>query len=370
MTATPPEVPPLRIRVLDTVFRLQPTYRETYEVLRRDWSRCLVESGDPASDRPHELRGEQDPLPHQFGYNLASQLTRAAIEDLAGRAILLHAAGLADDAGRVVAFVAPSGSGKTTLARALGLAGLGYVTDETVAILPDGAVLHYPKPLSLLDDPSASHTKSQHGPDDLGLGVPPAALRISRLVLVDRVAGRTVEPRLSPVALLEAVLALLPETSAMAQRPEPLQELCRLVERCGAWRLTYAEADGVAPLVRDLLDQPRGAAESWESLPTPTDPGGSWSPSPPGQPSERVTHQRAEYRDAVLIGGEALVLIGRVAVRLGPLGLTLWERCAGGASVDDLERVAIARHGPSPEAGALVQEALGAMRAAGLLRQV
>ncbi|NLI18438.1 MAG: hypothetical protein GX427_06450 [Actinomycetales bacterium] len=368
MTATPPEVPPLRIRVLDTVFRLQPRYRETYEVLRRDWSRCLVESGDPASDRPHELRGEQDPLPHQFGYNLASQLTRAAIEDLAGRAILLHAAGLADDAGRVVAFVAPSGSGKTTLARALGLAGLGYVTDETVAIMPGGAVLHYEKPLSVLDDSTGSRGKSQFGPDTLGLAAPPREVRISRLVVLDRQVDHVTEPRLTSLPLLEGVLALLPQSSALARLPAPLQELCRLVERCGAWRLTYSEADGVAPLVRGLLGTPYEPSERWEPIGDERGTAAGASPRAGAAPGG-ATHRWGEHRDAVRIGEEGVVLVGLTALRLGPLGLTLWERCGSGATIEELEETAVAAHGPSPEAHGQVRAAVAAMVGAGLLTE-
>ena len=51
---------------------------------------------------------------------------------------MLHAAGIADADGLVVALVGPSGMGKTTASSYLARHGFGYVTDETVSIGPGG----------------------------------------------------------------------------------------------------------------------------------------------------------------------------------------------------------------------------------------
>jgi PqqD family protein of HPr-rel-A system len=62
---------------------------------------------------------------------------------------LLHASAVCRGE-RVAIFPATSNSGKSTLAAGLVRAGLGYVTDETVAVdLSTGRVLPYPKPISL-----------------------------------------------------------------------------------------------------------------------------------------------------------------------------------------------------------------------------
>ena len=76
------------------------------------------------------------------------QINQLAIESVDDH-VLLHASGVRRPDG-VAVFPAESNSGKSTLAAGLVQAGLGYVTDEAVAIeLGDGMVEPFPKPISL-----------------------------------------------------------------------------------------------------------------------------------------------------------------------------------------------------------------------------
>lgn len=351
------------------MFRLEPRYRETHEILRKDWSRCLEPGEVDAVDQSFALRDETVPLSEDFGYSLASALTVRAIANLAGHRVMLHAAGLADDAGRVVALVAPSGSGKTTAARTLARLGFGYVTDETVAVDRDGSVLPYPKPLSVIEDPDHPNQKRQHGPDALRLALAPESLVLTRLVLLDRVRDRQVEPTLTAVPLLDALMELLPQTSALSKVETPLQRLCGLVGRCGTHRLTYSDAEDTATVLRALLEEPVGTAADWEPLAQQPAPavGPASTPAATLPASRTPLYTRGPVSDAVRIHDEALVLVRRVPVRLGPLGLTIWERCGSGATEADLVRAAVEKHGHHPDAGPAVHDALEGMVAAEVL---
>ena len=76
---------------------------------------------------------------HAHDYVLTTQVTVAGLQATAGVRLNLHAGGLADDRGRVLALVGPSGTGKTTATRTL--AGrLGYLSDETVSMDAGGRV--------------------------------------------------------------------------------------------------------------------------------------------------------------------------------------------------------------------------------------
>ncbi len=159
----------------------------------------------------------------ELAENVTSRVTVAAILENAGELMMLHACAVASPVtGAVVALVAKSGTGKTTAASVL--AGTyGYVSDETVAIGPDGSVVPYPKPLSVKQEPG--EPKHQVGPDELGLQPAPAKPFIQSIVLLDRVdAAPTRTQRRTPVP-----------TSRIA-RP-PCCASCRWRRRCWRWSL-------------------------------------------------------------------------------------------------------------------------------------
>ena len=157
---------------------------------------------------------------------------------------MLHAAAVALDDGRVIGFVGPSGRGKTTASQALGRT-YGYVTDETLAIRPDGSVVAYPKPLSIGARPG-------HEAHRAGLGARPSPgptgkLRLAALVLldrrpdveqpyvesvpIDRGPARARPPDELPVCSSSSPLRTLVETGALDRRRAP-GRLLRGGHRC------------------------------------------------------------------------------------------------------------------------------------------
>lgn len=273
--------------------------------------------------------------------NLTSEITLAAILEQAGSLTMLHACGIADPrTGSVVALVAKSGTGKTTASTYLGRA-YSYVTDETVAIRPDGSVIPYPKPLSIKQ--ASGSAKLQVGPDQMGLNPPPEQLRIGSIVLLDRVPASLVStPTLSRVPLADAVLALIPETSSLSAMPDPLQSLCRLIESVGGvLKVTYSEA-------KDL----QGAlAPLWVAGKASSSNGHVWTAALGTDLEGAIPGgwlRRAAAVDAVNIDDELLVLFGAHVVRLTGIAPAIWDITSRAVSRHELVRQIGVRHGLPP----------------------
>ena len=274
----------------------------------------------------------------ELAENLTSRLTVAAILENAGELMMLHACGVASrETGAVVALVARSGTGKTTAASVL--AGkYGYVSDETVAVAPDGSVLPYPKPLSVKQEPG--EPKRQVGPDELGLQPAPPKPFLQSIVLLDRVEAkdrvevkdrvegdRQAAPVLRQVPLADALLALIPDSSSQAEVDEPLQSLCRLIDFVGGvWQVTYAEAADLPAALEPLFRKRRRSRPRWEAPEPETESGYI--------PEGRV--RRARPKDAVAVDGDLLVMLDAEIVRLGGIGPAIWEATARAVPLDEL----------------------------------
>jgi hypothetical protein len=185
---------------------------------------------------------------------LTQRVTGVAIEGQMGRSLMFHAGALArPETGASVVYVAPAGTGKTTLTRTLG-PDFAYVTDETVAVTAEGGILPYPKPLSLRRTP---HTgiKDETAPGDLGLQPPSRSPWVAGVVLLRRDRSRAGDLDVQTVDVLDAITALAPETSSLAQLDAPLRRLAELLDRTGGLRVVhYAEAGDLRPLFSDLMD--------------------------------------------------------------------------------------------------------------------
>ncbi|MSZ77866.1 MAG: hypothetical protein F2667_12230 [Actinobacteria bacterium] len=234
--------------------------------IARAWARCVIPPNDaplarievvldddPAVLAAGSARGAvvSQTLPqllHDFSPHIT---THAIARQATSQLLMLHAGGLADESGRVVALVAASGVGKTTAVSRLART-FGYVTDETVAVQPDLSVVAYPKPLSVLDRDDG--LKSQHAPDEAGLTPTPATCRLGALVCLDRRPDGPLEPEVEEMDVFEALAALAPQTSYLAARPGPLRQLAALVDATGGMvRLHYREADRLVPALRQVL---------------------------------------------------------------------------------------------------------------------
>ncbi len=347
------------------------------------WERTRVAAGPPAGDDEQappfvvtrgddgavRIDGSRRPVADDdLPYALSRAVTLASIERRTGECLMLHAAGLAAEDGSTVALVAASGTGKTTAAAALGT-GLGYVSDETVAIEHDLSVRAYAKPLSVVVDPTRRFVKHERSPDDLGLLRAPADLRLAATVVMERDPSLRA-PELEPLGLVEAVELTLPQTSALTRLDRPLDRLARaLTAGHGPWRLRYAEVTECADLVAELAagrapgGDPGPAPWTWVDGRGLPDPG----PGTSADPGTGAPVRRARFDDAVVADGVVLVLRDRVPVTLPGLAATVWLRSEHPAPLDELVAAATAELGPHPDARQLVVATVRELRDAGLV---
>lgn len=361
------------IDVLGTPVALQvePAY---VAALRAQWSRCLTLA---APAHVLDVRGFREADSRE--YVAAWRATLLGLMQLVERGshaeaeprVNLHAAGLADDSGSVLALVGASGSGKTTAAAVLGQQ-LGYVTDECVSIdCASLRVLAYPKPLSVVVDPSQPQTKTQRGPDELGLQRPPADLRLGAVVLLRRSPGSGA-PSLTEVPIAEALMELVPQVSGLARMAAPLQAVAGLLERSGgAFRLDYGDIRDAVPLLQELLSGRHARPESERERGVGHHPAPARDPRPssPDDPAEHVVRRR--WVDAWETEDQLVVFDGERPFLLEGLGRVLWlllgphER-----SIEELHREVTALLGARPDSDALVRDAVSALARAGLLDEV
>ncbi len=353
----------LVVQILDTVFSLHIDSPVLRDRLGEEWSRCVVTPA--ASDVVTELTINEGPTIEVTAYAVASRLTGLGIRGLRGRSVMLHAAGLADDTGHVLVLVAPSGRGKTTAAVSLATRGLRYVTDETVAIDPDGSVVPYPKPVAFVDQAASTGPKMQHSPDALGMGVAPPNLRLSRLLLINRQPEFSSTPRIERRTLIDGLLDVIPQTSSLARLSRPLQTLCRIVDRsAGIHELTYAEIDDAVPLLVDFLsaecrDEDRS---DWDAVL----PDGA-APDDMGWALLDGRIRRRPLADAIQSGDEVLLMVADTPIKLSGIGLTIWEACRVAATPEEVLAAVVDVHGEHPEADRLTRQALDGLSSAGVL---
>lgn len=194
----------------------------------------------------------RDTDPRRLLQRLTQSVTHALIGARSGELLMLHAAALADPTtGATAVFVAPGNTGKTTLCRTLGPA-RAYVTDETVGIARDGTIDPYPKPLSVRR-PDWPGVKDEQAPGASGLSAPAPTPWLAGIVLLHRDVAHDGPPLVEDLDLLDAVIALTPESSAFMSTHQPLQWLADVLERTGgARRVTYAEVADLEPLAAEI----------------------------------------------------------------------------------------------------------------------
>lgn len=386
--------------------------------LRHLWARATVpDEPDPAHGIPASLgsAGEAEPFPVMAGesdrpsgvaetdgvivgtddesipYSVSRALTLQAITRRRGEALMLHAVGLCGDNGRAVALVAPSGTGKTTAAKKLGRH-LGYLSDETVIIEADDRISAYPKPLSIITNPGESWSKHEESPDDLELlhpdpdGPPPT---IAAVVVLRRDAELSA-PTFTMHPLVDAILDVIPETSALPSLPDPLDRLCRVLTKSGGpFLLTHPDITGCVDLIVALTepDPARDAqAPTWTHHPGPPPPppvvedfmdkGPPYNDEPPepGAPITRTPIEwgsvvvRGRWTDCIVAEGEAVLLRDLIPVRLSRLGTILWESADQPTTVAALHEQVVALIGSNEESADLVVKAVQLLVDNALLR--
>lgn len=198
-------------------------------------------------------------------------VNRSAAE--ASGAHLLFHAGALDAGGTGVLVPGASGSGKSTLVAGLARAGLGYLTDELIALdLPHGHLLPYPKPITL--KPGSFAVLPDMDPDaGQGPGAPRWAgaewhvavgADTGRRVGSDCAPGYVIVPRyepgaptrLTPLSDTEAFLSLaLHAVNLLPHGADGSAALGRLVAQCACYALTMSDLDEACALVLGVVHQ-------------------------------------------------------------------------------------------------------------------
>lgn len=354
----------MHLHFLDTHAHLRLRADSQVTQVVEDWSRCLVAAGQPQRVDDGLLVVDSElPLTQEMRHRLVANLTERGIEDLAGRALMLHAAGVAAEDGRVLALVAESGTGKTTAAHHLCRGTFGYVTDETVAVTPEGHVFPFAKPLSLVTDPQRPQAKEHRGPDALGLNPAPGTpLTLAGIVILARRPDHAGSPKLDDVPLLDAMMELIGHTSVFTRLDRPLEQAARIISRCGpVRRLTYRDITDCDDLLEELVRATPEPIDEWLPMGVTVAPSGD----------EALEGSLAARRpdDLIQVGEAALALVGQAPVLLGALALTVWQAALGGTTDDDLHTVVVAEHGPHPTSQSLIQGAIEELIAVGLLQR-
>lgn len=199
---------------------------------------------------------------------LVWDINRLAAE-LSGEHLLFHSGGL-EASGAGILVPAVSGSGKSTLTAGLTRAGLGYLSDELVALelpgagLPAGRLLPYPKPITV--KPGSFGVLSDMAPAQLD-GEGDGEWQVPVGPGTGRRIGEPCEPVFVVVPRYDeaAATALVPmsETEAFftlalhAVNLLPLgtigsEALGALASQCACYTLTYSELDAACELVLGL----------------------------------------------------------------------------------------------------------------------
>ena len=166
---------------------------------------------------------------------------------------------------------------------------------------------------------------------------------------------------------MDALLELIPQASALAKLPDPLQFMSRIIDRCGGvLRLTYGDMDErVLSLLSELLDREIDARDPWHAF-EQRQCADDHRPSRSATVDDQVLRQ-GRIVDGVATVGEALVLVDQVPVRLGEIGLAIWEAADDGVAQTEIVSIVEQQHGAHPDAPRIVREAVDQMLEAGLL---
>ncbi|MBD2759820.1 hypothetical protein IEE94_09880 [Yimella sp. cx-573] len=337
--------------------------------LMEQWNRCLTDR-EPETTVTH-TGGD---LTNAADYSLSSTLTVAAISAQSGQLLMFHACGLADpQSGRVAVLVAQSGTGKTTASIRLSQAGLGYVSDETIAIDDDLSVRRYPKPLSIVDDPGFPYEKSQHSPDDLGMApLNELPLTAAAVVLLNRDREGASEPALSDVDLIDGLVRVIPQTSALPSLRDPLAKLATAVESIGGLlELTYSEIHEAKALLTELLSAPpRSSISGFSHHPATNDLTTDGAPVQVTPPERVGAVRRAPYLDAISQDGRVLLLVGTSCLVLDGPGAVLWLAANEKLAIAEAVRRSRELLGDHPDADSLVHAAALELISHGILLPV
>jgi hypothetical protein len=184
------------------------------------------------------------------------------------RFLLLHAA-CVELKGRALLLAGEAGAGKSTTCAALVQAGARYVTDELTALEPAASVVvPFPKALNLGAESLRALSLAMPvvpggvsgAPGAADAHVPPATLAADAVAAGPCVPGWIVFPHYDANAVGEVALDRIRSSDALVELlahtvnlerhgGRGLELLAALVDRCGCYRLAYADAAAAAAAV-------------------------------------------------------------------------------------------------------------------------
>lgn len=195
-------------------------------------------------------------------------VNRSAVASMAGR-VVLHAGGVRWR-GRAVILPGPSGAGKSTLVAGLVEAGLGYLSDEVVALADDGTtVLAYPKPLALragsravlprwrpqvhIQEPGLSGQSWLVDPEQVRPGCRAAPCPAGTVVAARYRRGAPTV--LTPMSVTEALVELVGNSVHFGTPPEGghIRVLGTLASGCRRLRLEFGDLAEACKLLTETL---------------------------------------------------------------------------------------------------------------------
>ncbi|MGO1737099.1 MAG: hypothetical protein ACTHZ9_12380 [Leucobacter sp.] len=343
-------VKPIHVSALGSVVGLVFAEDAPIELVRRirsAWSGAEVE--DQQRDRVIQIAPVPDAERQMEALSVG--VTEVALGHRGGELVLFHAAGVANDQGRVAAFIGASGSGKSTLSRELGQH-YAYVSDEAVGVDSTSRVFPHRKPLSVVRQGAP---KEQVSPAAAGLlDLPDAELHLGAIVIMDREEA-VIEPVIENVTFTSAIDLLVPQLSYFSDLPSPLQTLATLCDEVGGLvRLRYSDASDVKELVPRLLSR-RPQEQSWQ----------------PSLHSVNGEFSTDAVSDAISVDDRVVVLVdGNVQV-LDGIAPAIWDAARLGLDRSGILEHVLSVHGAPDgvDAGTLVDAALSDLVALGILSQ-
>jgi hypothetical protein len=192
-------------------------------------------------------------------------LNQAVVASAAPSYVLLHsAAAVRDDV--TVILPAPMESGKTTTVTGLVRAGYRYLTDETVALVPESLDVHaYPKPLTIDQGSWPLFPELRVppvGPADASWFVPASSIRPDAQATTGRAPGLVVFPayrqgtttQVRRLSASEATIELAKSTFRFTESPERnLRVLAGLARSCPTYELQIGDLDSAVVAIGDLI---------------------------------------------------------------------------------------------------------------------
>ena len=196
--------------------------------------------------------------------HLMWEINRHAIEGTSDD-LLLHAAAATHESGAVV-IAGPSGAGKSTLIAGVVGAGLGYLTDDVLAIDASGRARPHPKPIGLgayapTQFPTLAAMRSEYrrymgeewyvAPAMLGGDVGVAASPCTVVFSCYTPEASTSAVRLSRAEALVALAENSFNFSRLGTRG--FEQLAAMLRSCDCYRLVYSNLDRAVAFVLDAL---------------------------------------------------------------------------------------------------------------------